>query len=216
MVMTGKRDDPRVDAEPTDPEPKPPSWWELTGHQKYGACVCAAREGDRLALNALVEELSPLLWHVARAHGLERTQAEDIVQAVWLKLLNKLDTIEEPKAVAQWLITTTRREVYQSQHKTTHEQPLVDDVLDRLCAQDGLPEQEVLQRDRDVHLWTAFRKLSAHCQMLIRLTVLDGRAEYDVVAKKMSMRRGSIGPTRMRCLATLRKVLTNETEGGSS
>jgi RNA polymerase sigma factor (sigma-70 family) len=216
MVMTGKRGDPRMDADPMDEASQDLPWQELTGHQRHGACLVAARKGDQAALHALVKDLSPLVWHVARAQGIERPQAEDVVQAVWLTLLRSMDSVAEPRAIARWLITCTRREALRALHSVDHEQPLVDEVLDQLRAQDGLPEQEVLQRDRNIQLWRAFRQLSERCQRILRLTVLAGRAEYSLVAEELDMPRGSIGPTRSRCLTNLRGVLTNETEGGSS
>ncbi|HEX3779547.1 MAG TPA: sigma-70 family RNA polymerase sigma factor [Pseudonocardiaceae bacterium] len=217
MVVIGRRDDPRVDAEPKDRNTgEDPPWWELTGYQRHGACLVAARNGDRQALDDLVQDLSPLVWHVARAQGIARAQAEDVVQTVWLTLLRNLHSVAEPRAVARWLITTTRREAIRSLRSVNQEQPLVDEVLDQLQTRDGLPEQEVLQRDRNIQLWSAFRQLSQRCQELLRLTVLAGRAEYNVVAAELHMPRGSIGPTRSRCLTILRGVLTNETEGGSS
>jgi DNA-directed RNA polymerase specialized sigma24 family protein len=77
----------------------------------------------------------------------------------------------------------------------------------------GLPEDAVLQDDRDQRLWAAFGRLNERCQELLRLTVLAGRAEYRAVAEALGMPRGSIGPTRGRCLTLLRGLL--ETEGGS-
>src|ERR1700744_153863 len=43
-------------------------WWELTGYSKHAACLIAARSGDRKALDELVSDLNPLVWHVARSH----------------------------------------------------------------------------------------------------------------------------------------------------
>lgn len=223
MVMTGKRGSTRVDAATSDAGPSledanmaDAPWWELSGYERHAACLVAARSGDRQALDALVQDLTPLVWHVARAQGVERAQAEDVVQTVWLTLLRKLDSVAEPRALARWLITTTRREALRVQRSTDNEAPLVDEVLDKLRAQDGLPEQEVLKRDRNTALWTAFRNLSERCQEILRLTVLAGRAEYNAVAETLQIPRGSIGPTRNRCLTTLRGALTHETEGGSS
>ena len=56
-----------------------PPWWELTGHERHAACLIAARAGDRGALEALASDLTPLVWTVARAQGLDRTHAEDVV-----------------------------------------------------------------------------------------------------------------------------------------
>ncbi|HEX7662588.1 MAG TPA: sigma-70 family RNA polymerase sigma factor [Pseudonocardiaceae bacterium] len=187
-----------------------PPWWELTGHERHAACLIAARAGDRGALEALASDLTPLVWTVARAQGLDRTHAEDVVQTVWLTFLSNRDSIKEPIALARWLITTTKREAHRGRSRTDREAPLADETLEQLSSQDGLPEPEALRNDRDRRLWRAFRALPARCQELLRLTVLAGRAEYREVAELMRMPHGSIGPTRGRCLNSLRDRLREE------
>ncbi len=189
-------------------------WWELKGYARHAACLIAARTGDREALNALVVDLSPLVWYVARGQGLDRTVAEDVVQTVWLTLLRKLDSVAEPRALASWLIITTRREASRVRGGRDRLEPLVDETVDQLRSVEGLPEEEVLRSDRDRALWRAFNRLTQTCQALLRLTVLAGRAEYDYVAEQLAMPRGSIGPTRGRCITKLRGFLTDE--GGMS
>jgi RNA polymerase sigma factor (sigma-70 family) len=189
-------------------------WQELTGYPRHAACLIAARSGDREALGALVVDLNPLLWHVARGQGLDKPVAEDVVQTVWLILLRNLHAVAEPRALARWLITTTRREASRTRGGRNRIEPLAEDTLEQLPSADGLPEQEMLQKHRDRELWSAFQRLPQRCQELLRLTVLAGRAEYDSVAQALGMRRGSIGPTRGRCIGTLRGYLT--TEGGKS
>lgn len=190
-------------------------WWELSGFARNAACLIAARAGDRKALDALVVDLTPLVWKVARSQGLDRTAAEDVVQTVWLTLLRNLNAVSEPKALAQWLITTTRRETSRIRNGMGRVEPLADETAERLRSDDGLPEEEALRSDRDRAVWRAFNRLPARCQELLRMTVIAGRAEYDRVARALQMPRGSIGPTRGRCIATLRGFLATE-EGGES
>lgn len=189
-------------------------WWELKGHERHAACLRAARDGDRKALNALITDLSPLVWHVSRGQGLDRTTAEDVVQTVWMTLLRNLHAVAEPRALAAWLIITTRREASRVRGGRDRMEPLPDDTMEALRSEEGLPEEEMLESDRNRALWQAFRKLPQQCQELIRLTVLNGRAEYDVVARELMMPRGGIGPTRRRCLVKLRGYL--DAEGGMS
>jgi RNA polymerase sigma factor (sigma-70 family) len=189
-------------------------WWELDGYPRHAACLIAARNGDRKALDALVLDLNPLVWKVARSQLVDRTVAEDVVQTVWLTLLRNLHTVAEPRALAQWLITTTRREASRHRNGMERVEPLADDAAERLHSAEGLPEEEALRSDRDRSIWRAFNQLSQRCQSLLRMTVIAGRAEYDRVAEALDMKRGSIGPTRGRCIDTLRDFLT--TEGGKS
>lgn len=190
-----------------------PPWEGLDGTDRHAACVVAARDGDRRALDVLVADLTPLVWHVARGHGLDRSTAEDVVQTVWLALLRHLDRLVEPRALAGWLVVATRREAQRTWTPARREAALSDELADQLESEYGLPEDAALVDDRDHRLWRAFGRLSQRCQELLRLTVLAGRAEYRAVAEALSMPRGSIGPTRGRCLTMLRTHL--DAEGGS-
>jgi RNA polymerase sigma factor (sigma-70 family) len=190
-----------------------PPWEGLDGTDRHAACVVAARDGDRRALDVLVADLTPLVWHVARGHGLDRSTAEDVVQTVWLALLRHLDRLVEPRALAGWLVVATRREAQRTWTPARREAALSDELAEQLESEHGLPEDAALVTDRDHRLWRAFGRLSQKCQELLRLTVLAGRAEYRAVAEALSMPRGSIGPTRGRCLTMLRAHL--DAEGGS-
>ncbi|ONI81732.1 RNA polymerase subunit sigma [Saccharothrix sp. ALI-22-I] len=190
-----------------------PPWEGLDGTDRHAACVVAARDGDRRALDVLVADLTPLVWHIARGHGLDRSTAEDVVQTVWLALLRHLERLAEPRALAGWLVVTTRREAQRTWTPARREAALSDELAEQLESEYGLPEDAALVDDRDHRLWRAFGRLSQRCQELLRLTVLAGRAEYRAVAEALSMPRGSIGPTRGRCLTLLRTYL--DAEGGS-
>lgn len=185
-------------------------WAELEGRDRHAACMLAARDGDKEAFDALIADLAPLVWHVARGSGLDRTSAEDVVQTVWLALLRHLHRLTEPRALAGWLITTTRREANRVQHRATGHVELSPEVAEQTPTADPSPEHEVLRTERDRALWSAFHKLSQRCQELLRLTVLAGRAEYRAVAEALHMPHGSIGPTRGRCLNNLRSLYNGD------
>jgi RNA polymerase sigma factor (sigma-70 family) len=172
--------------------------------------MIAARDGDREAFDVLIADLAPLVWHVARGNGLDRTSAEDVVQTVWLALLRNLDRLTEPKALAGWLITTTRREANRVQQRGPAYVELSNEVAEQTPTTDPSPEHEVLRDERDRQLWSSFHKLTKRCQELLRLTVLAGRAEYRAVAEALNMPHGSIGPTRGRCLNQLRALYNGD------
>jgi RNA polymerase sigma factor (sigma-70 family) len=179
-------------------------WEDLTGIDRHAACLQAARAGDRKALDALVADLTPLIWHVARGNGLDRQAAEDVAQNVWLGFLRHLHRMREPRALVAWLVVAARRESRrtwpESKRVSAEETPELPSNL-------GLPEDEALRGERDRTLWAAFGRLPRRCQELLRLTVLEGRAQYEAVSQALVMPRGSIGPTRGRCLKSLRAEL---------
>ena len=72
--------------------------------------VTRARNGDRQAWDALVERYAPLIWAICRRYRLDAADAEDVGQGVWLHLIEQLDRLRDPAALAGWLATTARRE----------------------------------------------------------------------------------------------------------
>jgi DNA-directed RNA polymerase specialized sigma24 family protein len=82
-----------------------------------------------------------------------------------------------------------------------------DDALAEL-ADPGLdPAEQVLIDERDRTLLRHLAQLSARCRQLLRVVAMVDRPDYDTVAQAMQMPRGSVGPTRGRCLAKLRDML---------
>lgn len=186
------------------------SWERLSGTDRQRSYLLAAGTGSRPALQALIDELTPLVWHVARGNHLDRAAAENVVQTVWLQLFDHLDRFTEPRALTSWLITTARRESRRAAEPRSRPMPLTDEVTETLISAEPAPEDAVLRAERDRQVWRAFSKLPARCQELLRLTVLAGRVEYGAVADALRMPRGSVGPTRARCIEQLRDLLDAE------
>ena len=186
-----------------------PHWDTAHGTQRHTACLIAARAGDRRALDALIADLTPLVWHVARGHGLDRGTAEDVVQTVWLALLRHLDRLEDARALARWLVAATRREA-QRAWTPARRAAAVTDLPEELVSEHGLPDDVALADDRDQRLWRAFGRLSQKCQEQLRLGVLAGRPENRAVAEALTALRGRVGPAEDRCLDVLRAHLDGE------
>ena len=170
------------------------------------------RDGDPGALDDLVRLLSPMLWQVARASGLDRATAEDVVQTTWLALVRSGESIAEPRAVAGWLCTTARREAWRVSKQATRQQPVEDEAIIRKLPDEPAPEEQVVLDDDNARLWDALGRLSERCQRLLRIVAAEARPDYSVIAGQLGMPVGSIGPTRGRCLEKLRHELV--TSGG--
>jgi RNA polymerase sigma factor (sigma-70 family) len=168
----------------------------------------SARDGDRGALAELVRELTPVLWQVARSQGLDQERAIDVVQTAWLHLLGSLRDIRSPQALTGWLITVTRRESWRARDDDRSELPTEHDVFAKLPDPGPAPEDHVLDGDRAKVLWAAVNRLPRRCQQLLRIVAFVHRPDYEAVSTALGMPRGSIGPTRGRCLAKLRGMLT--------
>jgi len=174
---------------------------------RMALCLERARSGDMAALDEAVRELSPLLWHVARSQGLSAEDAADVVQTTWLELVRQLNGIRSPQALMAWLVTATRRESWHVITRQRRESDPATPVPERTA--DPWPDlEDRLDADkRDRALWRHFKKLPERCRVLLRIVSLIDRPDYEAVAEALDMPRGSIGPTRGRCLSRLRAML---------
>src|SRR5436190_234958 len=65
----------------------------------------------------------------------------------------------------------------------------------------------LLESERDAQLWACYAQLPDRCQQLLRVLMACDRPVYADVAEAFDMPIGSIGPTRMRCLERLRRLM---------
>jgi RNA polymerase sigma factor (sigma-70 family) len=165
------------------------------------------REGDPVALDELVRMMSPVLWHVVRAAGLDRDASEDVVQNTWLTLVRSADSVRDAQAITRWLCTAARREAWRVSKAAHRARPVDDDVLASRMPIADSPESEVVADDESQLLWRALSRLPERCQRLLRIVAWEPRPDYASVAASLGMPIGSIGPTRRRCLDKLRAEL---------
>lgn len=178
-----------------------------------GAAGGTGGDDAAIAVDKLVAELTPILWQVARATGLGVHDAEDVLQTVWVSLLSHLDTIRTPGAVTAWLVTATRREAWRVAAAGRKTQPADHDRLLAIPDPRAGSEERVVLAEEQRALWAALRTLPPRCQELLRIVAFVPRPDYDQIAGRLGMNRGSVGPTRGRCLEKLRRAL--QTEEGS-
>ncbi|GAA4391016.1 sigma-70 family RNA polymerase sigma factor [Ornithinibacter aureus] len=170
------------------------------------------RDGNPSGMSTLVDEVTPLLWHVARQQGLAHQAAEDVVQNTWLKLVEHSPSIADPQSVLKWLITTTKRDAWSAVARGHRDEPSAyADVRDQESDATAPSPEEAILTDADVRLvWQHFSTLPERCRALLRVIAFAEKPDYASVAQALGMPVGSIGPTRGRCLAKLRQALVTD------
>jgi RNA polymerase sigma factor (sigma-70 family) len=180
-----------------------------------GRLVTGAASGDAAAWQGLVERFSGLVWSVIRAHRLSNADSADVFQTTWLRLAEHIRRIEQPDRVGAWLATAARRECLQSMRLAGRTVPTGDVEQLEGPPDLGNPTEEALLRaeqeredaDRAVALWRAVSRLPARCRQLLRVLMASPPPSYAEVAAALGLPVGSIGPTRARCLRSLREEL---------
>jgi RNA polymerase sigma factor (sigma-70 family) len=176
-----------------------------------GELVERVRDGDQRAWDALVDAYVGLVWAIARNHRLNAGDAADVSQSTWLRLVENIDRIDDPRRVGAWLATTARRECLRVL-RLSGRQVLVEEEseLDRRSP-DELPVDAVLLREEEAEMVrSAFALLPERCQQLLRLLMVDEPPSYEELSAALGMPIGSIGPTRGRCLEKLRVLMGDQ------
>jgi RNA polymerase sigma factor (sigma-70 family) len=176
-------------------EQQVPSTTELVGR---------ATTADAAAWRALVTRYQGVVWAVARAHGLPEHDSADVAQATWLNLAQHLHRLRDPDRLAGWLATTARRESLRVLAIRRRETPLELSEIESTV--DG-PETVAVGGDADGALWRALHGLPARCRALLRLIAFSPDLSYAQAASALGIRPSSVGQTRGRCLAVLRRRL---------
>jgi RNA polymerase sigma factor (sigma-70 family) len=169
--------------------------------------VTRARNDDRQAWDELVERYAPLIWSICRRYRLDRADAEDAGQSVWLQLVDQLASLRNPAALPGWLATTTERECGRVLRAARKQQvpghPLdAADIPDEVT---GTAESELLRAERYAALREAFMHLPPGSRQLIALLIQDPPLPYAEISARLGIPVGSIGPSRGRCLDKLRR-----------
>lgn len=170
--------------------------------------VRRAQTGDFYAWNRLVDQYSRLIWSITVGFKLVESDAADVVQTTWMRLIEHIDRIEQPARVGSWLASTARNECLR--HVSARKRiVLVDEDVEF----DGLdhhgPEVDdgLLARERAQDVREAMSQLPAQWQRLMELLMSDPPVSYAEISDRLGLPIGSIGPTRGRCLAKLRVLL---------
>ena len=170
--------------------------------------VAAAVSGNRAAWNRLVERFSPLGTSVIRRFRLTESDADDVRQNTWLRLVEHLEGIREPRALPGWITTTTRNEALRTlsaRRRVETVDPQIDNRLDTINNEDVATNLLLAERRQAVLAGLAELR-SEHRELL--LLVSDPEISYRQISRRLGMPTGSIGPTRARCLQKLKDTTT--------
>lgn len=156
----------------------------------------------------LVTTLRPLLTAEASAEAhATGTEPGDLEQAVWLRLLERLDTDGPPTDPENWLRTAVRSEARRTRRTTRLERPYGIEPADDT---DRGPEHLALAAARGRALRDAVRRLPGRCPRLMEALLSPMDLTYREIAGELGISQGSLGPERSRCLGCLRRLLTPE------
>jgi RNA polymerase sigma factor (sigma-70 family) len=167
--------------------------------------------GSEEAWALLLDRYKNLIFSIPIKLGFPPEDAADIFQAVCVSLFQELHKLREPRALSAWLIQTTSRRCFRWKHDS---QRYVDVDQQQETPPDEsikMPEALVEELNREQMVRDAVSELPSECRRLVELLFYQTPApNYDDLASALKMPKGSIGPTRSRCLEKIRRILVKK------
>jgi RNA polymerase sigma factor (sigma-70 family) len=171
------------------------------------ALVARARDGDHGAWDEIIDRYAPLVWFICQRYRLSRADIDDIGQTVWLLLVEQLGNLRQPAALPGWLATTTQRECLRVVRAASRYDRAELSEASQMSADQPpeMIEQQVIAAEQSAAVRAAFAELPDHCRRLLSMLISDPPLPYAEISAALSVRVGSIGPQRARCLNRLRR-----------
>jgi DNA-directed RNA polymerase specialized sigma24 family protein len=139
-----------------------------------------------------------LLRTLAAAHGLD---PEDLEQRVWLRAAAE-PRVSRPAARLRALTVQEFRLTQAEEAAYAREAAYLPGV------RSDEPEPLALAAEQARELRAAVARLPSRCPALVTALLESPPFSYRELAEELAMPRGSIGPTRSRCLDCLRRLLS--------
>ncbi|MFQ6143330.1 RNA polymerase sigma factor [Streptomyces similanensis] len=156
----------------------------------------------------LLTALRPLLLAEASAEApAAGTEPGDLEQAVWLRLLERLEADGPPPDPQGWLRRAVRSEARRTRRTISIERPY---GLEPADDSERGPEHLALVAASGRALRDAVRRLPGRCPRLLEALLSPRDLTYREIAGELGISQGSLGPERSRCLGCLRRLLAPE------
>jgi RNA polymerase sigma factor (sigma-70 family) len=169
------------------------------------------REQDSAAWDEIVERHRRIVYSVPLRLGLSRDEAAEVFQNVFESLLRNLDHLREADRVSSWLYTAARRlsmRRLSALRRQSRDEEREEEVLAQVPSEEDSVAERLEEAERRGHLLRLVEALSERCRGLLEALFLDpDEPDYDAIAARLRIPRGSIGPTRQRCLAKLHEMM---------
>ena len=159
-------------------------------------------EGDQEAWKQLVRRYERLIYSIALRICRDSETAADVLQQVCLELYQRLDEVRNTATLPSWIATVTRRKSCDYWRSCQPAEPLLDDgSADSEDIFANIERQHTLER--------AMASLPERNRRLMQMLYMSDRDySYQEIAQQLGMPVASIGPTRIRSLKKLRKLLS--------
>jgi RNA polymerase sigma factor (sigma-70 family) len=171
--------------------------------------ILDCRNGDLGAWQRLLDRYERLVFSVPRRYGLSREDAADITQLTFTIFFQSMDALSEDSTLGAWLTTVARRHTWRRlDRKRREEAGWYGSSSENMLMLTPTGTEDMERWELREWLDYGLSLVGKACRDLLSALYLDpNQPSYAEVAARLGMAVGSVGPTRIRCIKRLRRVL---------
>ena len=169
-------------------------------------CVLQAQSGSTEALDQIFQLLQEPLFRYLRSVVRDQSQAEDVLQEVFLRMYRKLKWLREPRALRPWAYQIATREAFRHLKKQKRLREEQDESLE--AAGQELPDSG-FPKELIEELPTLISKLSAASRAVIALYYVH-ELSLSETAAVLEIPVGTVKSRLSYGLATLRREIQKQ------
>ncbi|MER3523425.1 MAG: hypothetical protein C4326_04990 [Ignavibacteria bacterium] len=160
------------------------------------------KEGDQAAFAQLYDRYAPLLYSMVLRIVRETTEAEDVLQEIFLTIWNKASSFDEAKgSVYTWIVTIARRKAIdrlRSKEIVNRDERLHDDAVTGIpdAAYMTNPLNAAIGNEYEALMRTALATLSDEQRTVIEMSYYEGYTQ-EQISQRLHVPLGTV-KTRMR------------------
>lgn len=179
------------------------------GEKTHTELIRACLDGDPLAWERLVDVVTPLIFSICATMRLSREESYDVFGQVSYLLLRNLDHVKSADRLMSYVATMTRREVGELRRRVQlaeRSRQAIKRALYDIAPESPEKLYELTRLNEIIN--RAMVQLPERDYRLLRaLFFEEGKPDYEQVAARLHMPVSSVGPTRLRCLKKLYRIL---------
>src|SRR5438067_9304314 len=135
-----------------------------------------ARAGDRSAYGELVERFQPTVYALALSRLRNPTEAQELVQEVFIHAMTKLGQLRDPHCFAGWLRQITERMAI---NRLTRRAPVFGAepaLLENIQAAGTGPLENLVRTEQKAKLWAGLERLKPVDRATLVAFYINGRS----------------------------------------
>jgi RNA polymerase sigma-70 factor (ECF subfamily) len=176
--------------------------------------VVRCRQGDDDAWREFVDRFGSKVYSVAYHFTLNREDAEELSQEIFLKTFENLHRYDGTFPLVAWLLSLSRNlciDRYRRRKREKSFRFVSDDAVLPLLKSDDDPASETLKRERTKLLFWALAEIPEDLAEILVLRDLDGLA-YEEIGKALDLPDGTVKSRLFRARAEVAKRIRERHE----